>query len=75
MNFDKTFDASGLSCPLPILKTKKALTDMMSGQVLKLIATDCGAVKDMQAFANQTGNILLATDEANGSYTFYMQKK
>ena len=45
------------------------------GDKFKLIATDCGAVKDMQAFANQTGNILLATDEANGSYTFYMQKK
>ena len=52
MNFDKEFDASGLSCPLPILKTKKALADMASGQVLKLIATDCGAVKDMQAFAD-----------------------
>ena len=75
MNFDKTFDASGLSCPLPILKTKKALTDMVTGQVLKLIATDCGAVKDMQAFANQTGNTLLATEEVNGTYTFYMQKK
>jgi tRNA 2-thiouridine synthesizing protein A len=75
MNFDKEFDASGLSCPLPILKTKKALADMASGQVLKLIATDCGAVKDMQAFADQTGNSLLSTEEAGGSYTFYMKKK
>jgi tRNA 2-thiouridine synthesizing protein A len=75
MNFDKEFDASGLSCPLPILKTKKALADMASGQVLKLVATDCGAVKDMQAFADQTGNTLLATEEAGGSYTFYMKKK
>jgi len=75
MNFDKEFDASGLSCPLPILKTKKALADMASGQVLKLIATDCGAVKDMQAFADQTGNPLLSTEEANGAYTFYMKKK
>lgn len=75
MNFDKEFDASGMSCPLPILKTKKSLADMASGQVLKLIATDCGAVKDMQAFADQTGNALLATEEANGAYTFYMQKK
>jgi tRNA 2-thiouridine synthesizing protein A len=75
MNFDKEFDASGLSCPLPILKTKKALADMASGQVLKLVATDCGAVKDMQAFADQTGNSLLSTEEANGSYTFYMKKK
>ena len=75
MNFDKEFDASGLSCPLPILKTKKALADMASGQVLKLVATDSGAIKDMQAFADQTGNSLLATEEANGSFTFYMKKK
>jgi tRNA 2-thiouridine synthesizing protein A len=74
MNFDKEFDASGLSCPLPILKTKKALADMTSGQVLKLIATDRGSVKDMQAYADQTGNTLLATDEANGVFTFYMKK-
>ncbi|MBI5626756.1 MAG: sulfurtransferase TusA family protein [Nitrosomonadales bacterium] len=75
MNFDKEFDASGMSCPLPILKTKKALADMASGQVLKLISTDSGSVKDMQAFAEQTGNSLLSTDEANGKYTFYMKKK
>ena len=75
MNFDKEFDASGMSCPLPILKTKKALADMASGQVLKLISTDCGAVKDMQAFADQTGNDLLSTEEVNGVYTFYMKKK
>lgn len=74
MNFDKQFDASGLACPLPIVKTKKALSDMNPGQILKLIATDCGAVKDMQAFASQTGNTLLSTIETNGSYTFYMQK-
>jgi tRNA 2-thiouridine synthesizing protein A len=75
MNFDKEFDASGLSCPLPILKTKKALADMASGQVLKLVATDSGSIKDMQAFADQTGNTLLSTEEASGSYTFYMKKK
>lgn len=75
MNFDKEFDASGLSCPLPILKTKKALADMTSGQVLKMIATDCGAVKDMQAFADQTGNPLLSQSEEAGKYVFFMQKK
>jgi tRNA 2-thiouridine synthesizing protein A len=75
MNFDKEFDASGLSCPLPILKTKKALADMASGQVLKLVATDSGSVKDMQAFADQTGNTLLSTEEAKGAYIFYMKKK
>ncbi|MDO8207996.1 MAG: sulfurtransferase TusA family protein [Gallionella sp.] len=75
MNFNKEFDASGMSCPLPIVKTKKALADMESGQVLKVIATDCGAVKDMQAFADQTGNILLSNSEAGGKYIFFMQKK
>jgi len=75
MNFDKEFDASGLSCPLPILKTKKALADMSSGQVLKVIATDSGSVKDMQAFADQTGNALLATEEVSGKFTFFMKKK
>lgn len=75
MNFDKEFDASGLSCPLPILKTKKALADMASGQVLKLIATDSGSVKDMAAFAEQTGNPLLSTAEEGGKYVFFMRKK
>ena len=75
MNFDKEYDASGLSCPLPILKTKKALAEMTSGQVLKVTATDCGAVKDMQAFADQTGNTLLSTSEEGGAYIFMMKKK
>jgi tRNA 2-thiouridine synthesizing protein A len=75
MNFNKEFDASGMSCPLPIVKTKKALADMESGQVLKVIATDCGAVKDMQAFADQTGNKLLSNLEEGGKYIFFMQKK
>ena len=75
MNFDKEFNARGLSCPLPIVKTKKSLADMASGQVLKVVATDCGAVKDMQAFADQTGNTLLSSTEENGEYIFFMQKK
>jgi len=75
MNFNKEFDASGLSCPLPIVKTKKALVDMESGQVLKVISTDCGSVKDMQAFADQTGNSLLSTTEEGGKYIFFMKKK
>lgn len=75
MNFDKEFDASGLSCPLPILKTKKALSDMASGQVLKVITTDFGAKKDMQAYANQTGNALLSSTEENGAFIFYLKKK
>lgn len=75
MNFDKELNARGMSCPLPILKTKKALADMASGQVLKVISTDSGSVKDMQAFADQTGNALLSTAEENKEYIFYMQKK
>ena len=75
MNFDKELDARGLSCPLPILKTKKALNDLVSGQVLKVTATDPGSVKDMQAFANQTGNALLAQEEADKAYVFFMRKK
>ncbi|WP_035384421.1 sulfurtransferase TusA family protein [Ferriphaselus sp. R-1] len=75
MNFDKELDARGLSCPLPILKTKKSLADMGSGQVLKVVSTDCGSVKDMQAFAKQTGNELVSQTEAGGEYTFFLAKK
>jgi tRNA 2-thiouridine synthesizing protein A len=75
MNFDKELNARGLSCPLPIVKTKKSLADMTTGQILKVIATDCGAVKDMQAFADQTGNTLVSTAEENGEYIFFMKKK
>jgi tRNA 2-thiouridine synthesizing protein A len=75
MNFDKELNARGLSCPLPILKTKKALADMATGQVLKVISTDSGSIKDMQAFADQTGNALLSTVEENKEYVFFMQKK
>ena len=55
MNFDKELDARGLNCPLPILRAKKALNEMQAGQVLKIVATDPGAVKDFQAFSKQTG--------------------
>jgi tRNA 2-thiouridine synthesizing protein A len=75
MNFDKELDARGLNCPLPILRTKKALTDMASGQVLKIRATDPGSVKDFQAFSKQTGNSLLSSDATNDEFTFLMQKK
>jgi tRNA 2-thiouridine synthesizing protein A len=75
MNFDKELNARGLSCPLPIVKTKKALADMTSNQVLKVISTDTGSVKDMAAFAEQTGNSLLSTVEENGEFVFYMKKK
>jgi len=75
MNFDKDLDARGLNCPLPILRTKKALAEIAAGQVLKITATDPGAVKDMAAFAKQTGNELLSSAEAGGEYVFFMKKK
>ena len=75
MNVDKELDARGLNCPLPILKTKKSLADMASGQVLRIVSTDCGSVKDMAAFATQTGNELVSQAEENGEYIFFMKKK
>ena len=75
MDFDKELDARGLNCPLPILRTKKALADLQSGQVLKVIATDPGAVKDFQAFSRQTGHPLLSYAEAHKEFTFFMRKK
>ena len=75
MNFDKELDARGLNCPLPILKAKKALNDMQSGQVLKIVATDPGSVKDFQAFAKQTGNDLLSQAAAEKEFTFFLKRK
>jgi tRNA 2-thiouridine synthesizing protein A len=74
MNFDKEYDASGLACPLPIVKTKKALADMSSGQVLKVLATDPGSVCDMAAFAEQTGNDLVEQGNEGGKYVFFLKK-
>ncbi len=73
--FDKELDARGLNCPLPILRAKKALGDLTSGQVLRIIATDPGSVKDFQAFAKQTGNTLMSHAEGSGEFTFFMKKK
>jgi tRNA 2-thiouridine synthesizing protein A len=75
MNFDKDLDTRGLNCPLPILRAKKALADMTSGQVLRILATDPGAVKDFQAFSKQTGNQLLSHFEADKEFTFFVQKR
>ena len=75
MNFDKELDARGLNCPLPILRAKKALTEMTSGQVLRIVATDPGSVKDFQAFAKQTGNELLSSAENNKEFEFYIKRK
>jgi len=75
MNFQKELDARGLNCPLPILKTKKALADMASGDVLRVVATDAGSVRDFQAFAKQTGNELLGHAEENREFVFFMRRK
>lgn len=75
MNFDKELDARGLNCPLPILRTKKTLAELTAGQVLKIVSTDPGSVKDFQAFAKQTGNELLSSSEGGGEFTFFMKKK
>ncbi|HRH81336.1 MAG TPA: sulfurtransferase TusA family protein [Thiobacillaceae bacterium] len=75
MNFDKELDARGLNCPLPILRTKKTLNEMSSEQVLRVVATDPGSVKDFAAFAKQTGNELLSSSEAGGEFTFFIKKK
>jgi tRNA 2-thiouridine synthesizing protein A len=75
MDFQKDLDARGLNCPLPILKTKKALAEMASGEILRVMATDPGAVRDFQAFAKQTGNELLAHSEEDRVFIFYMKRK
>ena len=72
---DREVDARGLNCPLPILRTKKALNEMKSGQVLRVIATDPGAVRDFQAFARQTGNELLTHTEQDGAFVFLVKRK
>jgi len=75
MNFDKELDARGLNCPLPILRSKKALTAMASGQVLRVLSTDPGSVKDFDAFAKQTGNELLDSAENDKVFEFYLKRK
>ena len=75
MQANKELDARGLNCPLPILRAKKALNDMQSGQILRIVATDPGSVKDFQAFAKQTGNDLLQQAEADKQFTFFLKRK
>ncbi|MFC5496120.1 sulfurtransferase TusA family protein [Caenimonas terrae] len=74
MHFDKEFDASGLSCPMPIVRTKKSLRDMATGQVLRVVATDPGSVCDMAAFAEETGNTLLASTTEASRFVFFLRK-
>lgn len=73
-DFDQELDASGLNCPLPILRAKKTLNAMASDQVLHIIATDPGSVKDFDAFAKQTGNALIDSREDGGKFHFLIKK-
>ncbi|HUN91698.1 MAG TPA: sulfurtransferase TusA family protein [Burkholderiaceae bacterium] len=75
MQFDRELDARGLQCPLPIVKTKKQLNEMASGQVLRVVSTDVGSLKDMEAFAEQTGNALLSTETLGKEFVFFLRRK
>jgi tRNA 2-thiouridine synthesizing protein A len=75
MHFDRELDARGLNCPLPILRTKKSLNEMSSGQVLRVLATDPGSVRDFQAFSRQTGHQLLESSADDGQFVFVLKKK
>jgi len=71
---DQVLDCSGLACPMPILKIKKAIDAMQPGQMLKMIATDPGSVKDIEAWSRKTGHLLLEYEQMGGKYVFYLQK-
>ncbi len=75
MQFDRDLDVKGLNCPLPILRTKKALAEMETGQVLRVQATDPGALKDFPAFARQTGNELVEQREEGKTFEFFLKRK
>lgn len=76
MNFDVEINLSGLSCPLPILRTKKKLAELKSGEILKIIVTDSGSQQDFPMFAKQSGNALLHSEiSENGEFIFFMQRK
>ena len=75
MEFQKEIDARGLNCPLPILRTKKALNDMTSGQTIRIIATDPASVRDFQAFARQTGNELLEQQQEAAEYIHFLRRR
>ena len=75
MHIHKEIDTRGLNCPLPILKAKKALADMASGQVLKVVSTDPGSRRDFTAFAKQTGNALVAVEEGASEWAYYLKRR
>ena len=75
MQAQKELDTRGLNCPLPILKAKKALADMLSGEVLKVLATDPGSMRDFQAFARQTGNELVEQESINDEFIHFLRRR
>ncbi len=75
MEANKELDTRGLNCPLPILKAKKALTDMASGELLKVVSTDPGSVRDFQAFARQTGNELVDQQSAGDEFVHWLRRR
>lgn len=75
MDIDKEIDTRGLNCPLPILKAKKALTDMQSGQLLKVVSTDSGSLRDFQAFSRQTGNELVEQQTVGAEYIHVLRRR
>ena len=75
MQHDRELDVKGLNCPLPILRTKKVLAEMQSGQILRVLATDPGSVKDFQAFARQTGNELVGSGQTDSVFEYLLKRK
>ena len=75
MDFDIDVDTRGLNCPIPVMKLKKALTEAQSGQVIKIVGTDPGTVKDFEAFSKQTGNPILSSSKACKEFVFFIKKK
>jgi TusA-related sulfurtransferase len=73
--FDRELDARGLNCPLPILRAKKALAELASGQVLKIVCTDPGSIRDFKAFARQTGNELLAQETPDDLFVHFLKRR
>jgi TusA-related sulfurtransferase len=75
MNIDKEIDTRGLNCPLPILKAKKALAELQSGQLLKVVSTDAGSLRDFQAFAKQTGNELVEQQTVGKEFVHVLRRR
>ena len=75
MNFDVELDARQLACPLPILRVKKSLSQMTSGQIIRVVATDKGAPNDFEEFCRQTGNVLLSSVAIDGEFVFFLRRR